>query len=310
MGDRRIVLVTRKTRLEELVQKYNTAGQARFYIEHLGQDFSDYLDEHDNYKRMADRILSSIAGSNKYIHVDRSYLSSFLFDDSDMVYVLGQDGLVANTMKYLKSQPVVAINPDPSRWAGILLPFTCSQALVDPEKLIGTSRERNITLGKVSLNDGQEMLAVNDFYIGQSSHISSRYQIFHRDRSESQSSSGIIVSTGVGSTGWLKSVIAGARGISSALGNGKLSSGEDGAYPWDADYLKFAVREPYASPVSGAGIVFGEVHDDSPLRIVSGMSDRGVIFSDGMEGDYLEFSSGMTASIGIAGHKAKLLQPL
>lgn len=42
-ADRRIVLVTRRTRLEELVARYNTVEQARFQAEHLGMDFSDIL---------------------------------------------------------------------------------------------------------------------------------------------------------------------------------------------------------------------------------------------------------------------------
>jgi hypothetical protein len=41
-SDRKVVLVTRRTRLEELVARYHTLAQARFYIEHLGADFSDY----------------------------------------------------------------------------------------------------------------------------------------------------------------------------------------------------------------------------------------------------------------------------
>ena len=47
----KVVLVTRKTRLQELIRKYNTAEQARFYIEHLGADFSDYVREDEAYRR-------------------------------------------------------------------------------------------------------------------------------------------------------------------------------------------------------------------------------------------------------------------
>ena len=32
----------------------------------------------------------------------------------DIVVVVGQDGLVANTLKYLQGQPVIAVNPDRS----------------------------------------------------------------------------------------------------------------------------------------------------------------------------------------------------
>ena len=42
-GMNKVVLVTRKTRLKELIYKYNTVEQAQFYMEHMGADFSDYL---------------------------------------------------------------------------------------------------------------------------------------------------------------------------------------------------------------------------------------------------------------------------
>ena len=48
-GERKVVLVTRRTRLEELVARYHTLAQARFYIEHLGADFGDYLRESAAY---------------------------------------------------------------------------------------------------------------------------------------------------------------------------------------------------------------------------------------------------------------------
>ncbi len=54
---------------------------------------------------------------------------------------------------------------------------------------------------KAILNDGQVMYGVNDLYIGQRTHISSRYQIQIGGNSEFQSSSGVIISTGLGATG-------------------------------------------------------------------------------------------------------------
>src|SRR2546426_11367378 len=55
--------------------------------------------------------------------VDRAFLPNFVFAPDDTVVTLGQDGLVANTLKYLEGQPVVGVNPDPDRWDGKLLPF-------------------------------------------------------------------------------------------------------------------------------------------------------------------------------------------
>ncbi len=53
--DNKIILVKRRTRLQELVARYNTAEQAQFYIEHLGSDFSDYLEEDKRYKAVVSK---------------------------------------------------------------------------------------------------------------------------------------------------------------------------------------------------------------------------------------------------------------
>ena len=45
LTENKIILVTRPTRLDELIGRFNTVQQAQFYIEHLGADFSDYLAE-------------------------------------------------------------------------------------------------------------------------------------------------------------------------------------------------------------------------------------------------------------------------
>jgi len=47
--ERKVVLVTRRTRLEDLLARHHTAAQAKFYVEHLGADFTDYQREHDAY---------------------------------------------------------------------------------------------------------------------------------------------------------------------------------------------------------------------------------------------------------------------
>ena len=49
-------------------------------------------------------------------------LPNFLFGPADIVVALGQDGVVANTLKYLNGQPLIGVNPDAKRYDGELLP--------------------------------------------------------------------------------------------------------------------------------------------------------------------------------------------
>jgi len=306
--ENKIVLIVRRTRLDELIVRFNTAEQARFYVEHLGADFSDYLTEDSRYKYAvgeAERILSRLG---RLQVIDRAFVPNFIFGGKDTVVVLGQDGLVANVLKYLDGQLVIGVNPDPARWEGVLLPFSVSDlGRIVPEVFAGKRRIRAVTMAQATLNTGQTLHGVNDIFIGPRSHISARYTIRIGERAESQSSSGVIVSTGLGSTGWLRSILAGARGIVSSVSGRRVKINDELSFGWESDYLYFSVREPWPSKTSGADITFGMITADTPLTIVSQMPENGIIFSDGIESDCLEFNSGTVATISLAEKKGYLV---
>lgn len=308
--NRRIVLITRKTRLEELVERFNTIEQARFYVEHLGADFADYEAEHRVYLeavRVAETVLAHLGRVHR---LDRGFLANYLFAPDALVVVLGQDGLVANTLKYLKdAQPVIGVNPDTTRWDGVLLPFVVADlATIARETLAGKRRTRGVTMARAALSDGQELHAVNDLFIGPRSHVSARYAIAQGDQAENHSSSGVIVSTGLGSTGWFQSLLAGAAAIAGHGLSGAMQGMQEHGFPWDADHLRYTVREPFPSHVTQVGMVLGSITRQSPLKLVSQMPGYGVIFSDGIEADFLEFNAGMTATITVATREGRLVQ--
>jgi NAD kinase len=296
-GERKVVLVTRRTRLEELVARHHTLQQARFYLEHLGADFSDYVAENAAYARSLQVAVQTLQSRGRYQVVDRAYLPNFVFAADDIVVALGQDGLVANTMKYLDGQPLIGLNPEPGRWDGVLLPFAPEQlSLVLGEVERDRRATKSVTMAEAQLSDGQVLRAVNDLFIGPKSHTSALYEIEVGGQREAQSSSGIIVSTGLGSTAWLKSIVTGSLGIAKAM---KAAQSGDGyrPRPWDAEELTFAVREPFPSKASTTTLLYGSVGAGQPLKLRSRMPESGVIFSDGMEADFLRFTAGMEATI-------------
>lgn len=305
--DRKLVLVVRRTRLEELVTRFHTLAQARFYIEHLGQEFNDYEIEHQTYLEAKQTVQEALAASGRFQIIDRAFLPNFLFGAEDVVLALGQDGLVANTMKYLNGHALIGINPDPYRYDGVLLPFDPKDvAAILHDTIKGERDSKAVTMAMASLSDGQVLYAVNDLFIGPKTHVSARYEIrFGRD-SEVQSSSGIIVSTGLGSTGWMKSVVTGSISISLAFGTGP-SATEYKPQPWDIEQLRFAVREPFPSKASGVSMIFGEITAKQPLVLASQMPENGIIFSDGIEADHLDFNAGAVASIEIADRQGRLI---
>jgi NAD kinase len=306
-AERKVVLVTRKTRLEELIARHHTASQARFYVEHLGADFDDYQREHDTYSHSLRSTVAVLAEHGRYHILDRTFLTNYLFAREDIVVALGQDGLVANTMKYLEGQVLVGLNPDASRYDGVLLPFNSGDLkLLLPDLLADRRHYKEVSMGKVSLSDKQALHAVNDLFIGSRTHTSARYEISHNDQREVHSSSGLIVSTGLGSTAWMRSVVTGSAAITNAALHHKICS-DYAPLPWNADRLRFAVREPFPSKASQTNLVFGEIGRQQKLNLRSLMPENGVIFSDGIESDYLEFNSGTEATITLAEKRGKLI---
>jgi NAD kinase len=301
----KIVLVTRKTRLEELIERFNTRAQAQFYIEHAGGDFSAYALEHDVYYRSLETVRRAVEVGVKVQVLDRALVPTYLFSNSDLIVAIGQDGLVANAAKYAGGQPILAVNPDPDRFDGLLLPFLPSTLRAALERTLnGKARVRSVTLAEARLKDGQRLLAFNDLFIGAASHVSARYRIRAGGKQESQSSSGVIVSTGAGSTGWLSSIFNQTSGMLTFLGG---APPEPIRMEWEEERLFFVVREPFVSRHSQASIVAGVVLPSAPLALESQMPTGGVIFSDGVEADHLDFNSGAISEIGVAREKANLV---
>ncbi|HMB23414.1 MAG: hypothetical protein ACM33V_00665 [Chloroflexota bacterium] len=313
MDYEKLILVTRKTRLEGLVERFNTLAQAKFYIEHSGGNFSLYEEEHARYMQALGMLRASLQRLAKLQEIERSFLPNFIFTPSDLIVTIGIDGLVVNTAKYLNGQPVIAVNPDPEHIDGVLLPFDIRSAVPAVQNTLkGHMQIRQISMAETTLNDGQSLLAFNDFFVGAKSHISARYAIRFGEQEEHHSSSGIIISTGIGSTGWLSSLFNMANGMYEIFAPSGHENPELQALPplrmkWESDRLVFVVREPFASKTSGAELVGGLVTPEFPLVVESEMAEGGVIFSDGVEADFLPFNSGTIATISLAKRKTQLV---
>lgn len=309
MDYEKIVLVTRKTRLEGLVERFNTLGQAKFYLEHSGGDFSLYEREHEVYYANVRFVRAALVRLLKMQEIERGFLPNFVFSETDLVVVVGIDGLVVNTAKYLNGQALIAVNPDPIHIDGVLLPFNASTFTPALEKVLKNQHHsRQISMAEARLSDGQNLLAFNDLFVGARSHVSARYLIRSGENEEHHSSSGVIVSTGAGSSGWLSSLFNMANGMI-----GGFAESAPALPPfrldWEADQLVYVAREPFVSKTSSATLVCGRITPENPLTLVSEMPDGGVIFSDGVEADFLSFNAGAVATIGLAAKKTNLVVP-
>jgi hypothetical protein len=329
-----IALVTRDTRLEGLKRRRATAGAAKFALgqvhAHERERRANLRDENlpaaatleavealasfTEYRAEAQAVTSTEEFVRRELDlgypvtlVDRDYLPNFDFGRCVLAVVVGQDGLVANTAKYVGDVPIVGVNPDPVRNDGILLPFAPQEVRrAVRSHLDGEASLREVTLAEVNLNDGQRLLAFNDLFIGSRTHTSARYTIAANRDAEAQSSSGIIISTGAGSTGWLSSIFNMARGVGTWLGNPPAPAP---TLAWEDRRLLWAVREPFVSKHSSARLVMGVIDEGEEITLESLMPSNGVIFSDGIERDALEFTSGSLARITVSSQRARLVVP-
>jgi NAD kinase len=299
------IIIKNKTRLESLIERFNTKAQAKFYIERLGGNFEDYVLEHETFQHSLNTLQTRLSNVIKHKTIERAFMPSYIFSNKNIIIVIGQDGLVANTAKYSKGLPIVAVNPDKFRYDGVLLPFDTSDFIFGVEKVIANQfKSKTMRFAEAALNDGQRLLAFNDLFIGASSHISARYKISFNNKTEEHSSSGLIVSTPAGSTGWLSSIFNMAYGVANMFEKNlkpkrpKLKDTE----------LLFAVREPFQSIRTQTGISSGLIKPQNQLTIESLMPTNGVIFSDGIETDFLKFNSGSIATICIANETANLVK--
>jgi len=298
------IVVKNKTRLESLIERFNTKAQAKFYIERLGGNFEDYVQEDAIFHEALNTLQTGLSSLIKNKTVEREYVPSYLFSEKNLIVVIGQDGLVANTAKYSKGLPIVAVNPDKARYDGILLPFSVEDFAGGVSSVLdGTFQTITRRFAEARLNDGQRLLAFNDLFIGADSHISARYRITYNELSENHSSSGLIVSTPAGSTGWISSIFNMAYGVTGIFEQGLQAKRPD----IKESELVFAVREPFKSIRTDIGVVGGWIFEGQKLIIESFMPSNGIIFSDGIEKDFLQFNSGVIATIGLAPEKATLV---
>jgi hypothetical protein len=294
----RAVLVHRRTELQELLGRHGTRGQAAFFLETRGRRIDDVAARHGAVQTAIAAVTSAIPADWRRGLVERADLPRFLFDPGDIIVAVGQDGLVANIAKYLDGQIVIGINPEPARNPGVLVPHPPEAA----PALLATAagphagdHAEQRTMVEAVTDDGQRLTALNEIYIGQASHQTGRYTLTLPDRhAERQASSGLIVSTGTGATGWCRSVW--------------LERNSTLTLPAPTERrLAWFVREAWPSPATGTSLTEGHLAARQSLTITA-ESDQLVIFGDGIETDATPLAWGQTASARLATQTLRLMR--
>jgi len=290
----RVVLVHRRSEYDELVGRHGSPGQAAFFLSTRGRDIAEVLAHHEAQTEAMRVASTAIPSSWRRGEVERVDLARFLFSPEDVVVVVGQDGLVPNVAKYLDGQPVIGIDPEPGRNPGVLVRHRAADAgELMLAAVAGEAALSRLTMVQAEADDGQRLLALNEIYIGHASHQTARYAVtVPGGPSERQASSGVVVGTGTGATGWCSSIW---RERHSAL-----------VLPEPAEpVLVWFTREAWVSPVTGDALTEGRLGVEPLLVTVE--SNRLVAFGDGIEDDHLTLGWGQQVRIGLADRGLQLV---
>ncbi|THA44208.1 hypothetical protein [Streptomyces sp. A1136] len=292
----RAVLVHRRTEYEELIDRHGTHGQAAFFLSSRGRSIDDVVGRHSRTRQALREVAAAVPLTWRSSQVERADLDRFLFAPEDVVVVVGQDGLVANTAKYLAGQPVVGIDTDPGRNPGVLVRHRCTDTAALLRAAADGGPTEDLTMVEAVADDTQRLLALNEIYLGSPGHQTARYRLGpdgEEGPGEAQASSGVLVGTGTGATGWLRSLW--------------LERGSTAQLPAPSDRrLLWFVREAWPSPATGTSRVGGHLDQREGLRLTV-ESDRIVVFGDGMEADALRLTWGQSVRLGIAATALRLL---
>ncbi len=293
----RVVVITRPTEYELLLAEHGTRGQAEFFLRTRGRDLGELAERHLRQSAAQDTVAAAIPREWRRTRAARADLDRFLFEPDDVIVVIGPDGLVPNVAKYLAGQPVIGVNPDPASYEGVLVRCAPGQAA----ELIrlaarGGGAVEDRAMAQARLDDGTVLLALNEIFIGHRSHQSARYRLAAARTQLRQISSGLIVTTGTGATGWARSICLDRH---SAL-----------PLPRPGEHrLAFFVREPFPASGSQIAVREGSLGANECLTAWSEMEAGGVIFGDGIETDALPFDWGRRVEVGLAPARLRLVVP-
>ncbi len=291
----RVIIVRRETDFDRVRATYSSMASARFVLERKGLSLDAVEDAHREFTEVLRRVRAAVPADWRQAVVMRGEVDRFVFGPEDVVVAVGQDGLVANVAKYLDGQTVIGVDPFPGVNAGALVRFgadNLAEALT--AAVAGEIAIEPRVMAEARLDNDECLLALNEIFVGHRSHQSARYVVTLDGKNERQSSSGLIVTTGTGATGWASSIMR--------------ATGKTLDLKPTAPRLGLLVREAWSSPATGTDLVSGTV-DDQPVVVTSEMDDGGVIFADGMESDHLAFAWGRTVAIRPSSRRLMLAAP-
>jgi len=288
----RVVIYTKPTDYERLLVTYGTKSAARFALESRGTSFVEKLEIHEVEHSARRLVESRIPAEYQRTRITSlEQLTHFPFLESDIIVTVGGNGLFANIARFVSDQPIITINADPHRNERLLaLHDAASFEGLLTSVTSGTAKYDRIPLALAETDDRRQLYAANDFFVGRGDQGTAAYTVRFGGAEEHHLSSGVVLTTGIGRTGWFRSILTSARRLS---GQYTLMI-DDGPNRTDTS-LRFVVREPM--PLNNASLFYGTVNGSERIEFVSDMPEGGVITCDGLLREPLIFETGTRVTI-------------
>ncbi|MBI3033628.1 NAD(+)/NADH kinase [Candidatus Woesearchaeota archaeon] len=214
----------------------------------------------------------------KHSCINRDVLDAEKLRNADLIITVGGDGTFLRTAQYVKDQPVLSVASSLEKNEG----FFARAIKEDFEKKMGMILRDEFSIinlnrlqSEIAYSSGEKAVlepAVNEVFVGsRKPYITFRYMLKIGKDEELQKSSGVIISTGAGSTAWSRSA-----------GGKKLEM--------TSKKMQYVVREPYFGRLTQPKMTQGVLDEPSSIRIKSESWD-GIVAIDSHHHEH-DFSNG------------------
>ncbi len=292
----KIIIVRRWSKLEwELHKKNTTQEKILDHYEKMGlkdKKWSSHLDQMNSFNKLE-------AFLNYPKVLEGEPLQKADLCGMQLVIILGGDGYFSYVSHYIDDQLVIGVKADPKKSSAVLYELDVDDFInFYPMLLQGNFTIANWTRLRAVINAKPiKELSLSDIFVGARLSVDmSRYVIYYKGVQEEQKTSGILVSTGTGSTGWWK----------------KLNLTQQrrmGTFARTSRTARFVVRDEPSSRLSGYKIVSGKIKPDEVLKIRS-LVDDGVVSPDSYSSLMYPFPAGDTVEISISDNPLRVITTL
>ncbi|MEK6933919.1 MAG: hypothetical protein AABW75_03525 [Nanoarchaeota archaeon] len=266
MKDKRILLVPKLTKVEWDMKRLNLTEQelVKFY-EKEGLNLERIFSSHKKQKESLEIIKKLLSRAD---HIDRDSLNKENISDYDIVISFGGDNHFQFVSHFIYDKPVLGINSDPERSEGALTNVSTGEFGKIYETLLRDNFEiKEWTRLKVEIDDKEiNELAISEIFIGEKERFNmSRHIIKFNGGVEEQKGSGLLISTGAGSSGWYNSA-------------SRYLFPDGNSFPKTSREARFILTEPYRGRLSPLNLINGRIKENEEIEIIS-LSDSSPFIS-------------------------------